>query len=67
MKHIINLYYSIKRKYAKYTGSISANFQVNQLITKLLKIGNNETIFDLCSGDGEFLFQVFKESNKTLK
>lgn len=67
VKHIINLYYSIKRKYAKYTGSISANFQVNQLITKLLKLDDDETIFDLCSGDGEFLFQVCKESNKTLK
>lgn len=66
-KNIIDLYYSIKRKYAKYTGSISANLQVNQLITKLLKLDDDETIFDLCSGDGEFLFQVCKESNKTLK
>lgn len=67
LEQIIDLYYSIKRKYAKYTGCMSANLQVNQLITKLLKLDDDETIFDLCSGDGEFLFQVCKESNKALK
>ena len=66
VKYIIDLYYSIKRKYAKYTGSISANFQVNQLITKLLKLDNNETIFDLCSGDGEFLFEAYKQYDKSV-
>lgn len=66
VKEIIDLYYFIKRKYVKYPGSMSAGNQINTLITKLLKLDDNDTIFDLCSGDCEFLFEAYKTSNKIL-
>ena len=60
LRQLIDLFYFLKKNYDEYTGSISANSQVNRLVTQLLRLKENDVIIDLCSGGGNFLFDVSK-------
>ncbi len=66
VKAIIECFYRIKRKYGLYSGSISANNQINKLIIKILKIEKDDVVLDLCSGYSEFLFELAKEWNNEI-